>query len=472
MLALPVEVDQLAGLSLAGCPRLPVPVTLPRQGLILGDGTFPGTSRPVALSSDARARHLHLIGPTGVGKTTLLLNLIVQDLKAGHGLTVLDPKGDLITDVLARVPEVRRDDVIVVDPSDPETVVGFNPLTPLGGSLQTQVENVMGTIMSLWQSSWGPRTDDLLRAAMMTVARHPELTLVELGAVLSDPSWRQRLTRGIDDPVGLSAFWSWFESLSPAERTAMVAAPLNKLRALTIRPGLRRTLGQSEPGLNFRQVLDHGRVVLINLSPGNLGEQASALVGSLVLAQLWQATTSRADQSARSRRLHVAYLDEFQRFTHLTTDLGTALAEARSYGLGFVLAHQHLAQLPKPTRSAVLANTRSRIVFQTNREDSQILARELGSQIEPADLMSLGPFEVVASLYAAGRVQPPTTLRTRPEPQAVRSAPQMRSVSLARYGRPVCEIDAEITARHRPEPAPSQVIGQRRRPQRNEGDSK
>ncbi len=447
LIGIPVEAEQIPGLLLGGCRRLAASPQIPTQGVVLGLSTFPGSERPIALDTQAQLRHLHSVGPTGVGKSTLLLNSIIQNLQRGVGVTVLDPKGDLIADVLERIPKHRLHDVIVLDASDDEAPVGLNPLRTAAGNGEVIVENLVGLMHSLWKFSWGPRTDDILRAALLTLVTKPGMSLVEVPALLLQDSFRQSFVGTLDDPVGLESFWGWYEGLSNAERATVVAAPLNKLRAFTMRPRIRRIIGQSSPALDFTEVLADGRIVLINLASGLLGEDAASLLGALVVAELWHATTARAALPPSERRLHVAYLDEFQHFLHLPTPVATVLAEARGLGLGLVLAHQHLHQLPTDIREGVLANARSRVVFQAAASDAHALAKELGGTLTAEDLQGLGGFEIVASVFAGGQVTPPCTARTLPAPPLCSDATAIRARSRCLYGRAAAEIDAEIAAR-------------------------
>ena len=306
LIGIPVEAEQIPGLILGGCRQLAASPLIPTRGVVLALSTFPGSERPIALDVQAQLRHLHAIGPTGVGKSTLLLNLIVQDLKLGRGVTVLDPKGDLVADILERIPQGRERDVIVLDASDDVRPVGINPIRSTSGNgSEIMVENLVGLMHSLWKFSWGPRTDDILRAALMTLALKPGMTLVEVPPLLLEDSFRQRFIGNLDDPVGLESFWGWYHGLSDAERATVVAAPLNKLRAFTMRPRMRRILGQSNPKLDMAEVLAAGKILLVNLASGLLGEDAAALLGALVVAELWHATTARAALPADRRRLHL-----------------------------------------------------------------------------------------------------------------------------------------------------------------------
>ncbi len=445
----PVGAVAVPGLALGGCRLVPASPLVPSTGMVLADATFPGDARPLALSTEGQLRHLHVLGPTGTGKSTLLVNLITQAVATGHSVVALDPKGDTIQAVLERVPDWRRDDVIVLDPADTTgRLVGLNPMQSVDEDhAEVVVENLVGLFKSLYRHSWGPRLDDILRAALLTLAGTKGTTLCEVPLILTDPSYRRRLVGRLDDPVGLESFWGWYESISDAERQAAVGPVLNKVRAFTMRPRVRSIIGQSRPKLSLRDVLEHRKVLLVSLASGLLGDEASALMGALVVSELWNATLARAALPVDRRTPVMGVLDEWQHFLHLPTPMATVLAEARGLGLGLVLAHQELGQVPEDVRRAVLANARSRVIFQLPAADASLVARELGGVLTADDLQGLGGFEVALQLYAGGNTQPVATGRTRPLGEPTSSAAAIRELSRQRYGIDRAEVERQIRDR-------------------------
>ncbi len=416
---------------------------IPRRGRVVGIGTWPGAQRPVAISASDSLRHLHVLGPTGVGKSTLLLNLIVQDMYAGRGVVVIEPKGDLIGDVLERVPEQRLDDVVLLDPTDKQPV-GLNPLAAAGRSAELVADQLLAVFHGLYAAHWGPRTQDILHAGLLTLALSPPATLVGLPLLLTDPAFRRRVVGRIGDPIALGPFWAGFEAWSEAERTAAIAPVMNKLRPF-LRPQLRGVIGQAQPGLDVRQVFTERKILLVNLAKGQLGPEAAALLGSLFVAALWQAILERSVVEPRRRHPVTVFIDEFQDYLHLPTDLSEALAAARGLGVGLHLAHQHLHQLEPGLRSAVLANARSRVCFQLGSEDARLLATGT-NRLEAEDFRSLGQFEIYAALVAGGVVQPWCSARTDAPGRPTNQADAVRAASRQRYGTPRAQVEVEMQA--------------------------
>jgi hypothetical protein len=447
LIAWPMEGPQIPGLA------------RPRA---IGEATFSGAERPIALPPREALHHLHVVGPTGTGKSTLLANLILQDVSAGRGVVVIDPKGDLARDVADRISTDHIDRVVLLDPTDEERPLGLNLLAGAHVAPELVTDQVIAIFHQMYSAFWGPRTQDVLHASLLTLAAEPGLTLCELPVLLTNDAFRRRLVARVDDTIALGPFWSAFERMKPGERGQAIGPVQNKLRPLLLRRRVRNVIGQAEPSFTMAEVLSEPKVLLVSLAKGLLGPEAAALLGSLVIAQLWQAVQGRAGLAASARRPAFIYADEFQEYTALPTDIADVLAQARGLGAGMVLAHQHLGQLPNDLKSAVLANARSRVVFQAAADDAGVLARQLGGAITPADLQDLGAFEVYASLYAAGRVRSPISARTLPMPEPLGSLAKVRDASRTRYGRNRAAVEAAILARQQFE-APNGSIGRSRR---------
>lgn len=421
---------------------LPVPDRVPRQGRILAHD--PLDHRPIALGPVDSRQHVWVLGPTGTGKSTLLLNLIVQDLAAGRTVVVLEPKGDLIADVLARVPATRRDDVVLLDPSDAQPV-GVNPLAT-NAPPDLIADQLLTIFHRLNPDSWGPRLSEVLHTALLTLARTPGMSLPALPPLLTNDGFRRRLLAQVDDPLGVSPIWAAFERLSDEARAQAVASVLNKVRALTARPALRGVLGQATPRFVLSDLFSSQRpVLLINLAKGVVGPDSARLLGTLLLNQLWQAALGRTAIPAARRHLVSVFVDELQDYSALPGDLGDMLAQARGLGVGFTLANQHLDQLPPSLRSGALANARTRVVFQTAAEDAGMLTRG-HRELAPEDLLRLGPHEVYLRLSVGAEVTPYLSGRTLPPPPPSGEPAELRAHSRQRYGVNRVETDAALQA--------------------------
>ena len=461
LVALPVDGVSLPGLNLGGTRQLAASSRISRTGRVVADSSLPGPLRPLALSELDSMVHLHLIGRTGSGKSTLILNLVLQDLEAGRTVIVIDPKADLIDSIIRRIPSNRRDDVVILDPTDDDFPVGINLLAGGVEARELVAEQVLGTFHSLYQSSWGPRTADILRSALLTIVGVPGMTLAEVPLILSDAAFRRELVGRLDDPIGLEPFWAGFEQMSDSERAAATGPVLNKLRSVLVRPRLRNVLGQASPRLDFDQLLADGGILLVPLNKGLLGEDAASLLGALLISRLWQAVQRRAQVAPDDRRPIFCYVDEFQDFVALPTPIPDLLAQARSLRFSLTLAHQNLSQLGRDVQEAVLANARSRVIWQPSAADATRLAKEV-APLTAADLQGLGPHQVVVTLAAGGSDAPPATGRTRPEPLAISGGQEIRERSRQHFGRPRAEVEAEMRRRHE-RPAASGPVGRKRR---------
>ncbi|WBB93390.1 DUF87 domain-containing protein [Verrucosispora sp. WMMC514] len=447
------------GLDRARAKSMPAPVAVPGGGRgrkVLGDAEVGGHA--VAVSVPDARYHTHLVGQTGSGKTTLLVSLIVDDIRAGRGTVVLDPHGDLVLDVLDRIPATVADRVVLFDPAQPNPPA-MNPLE--GDDHDLVVDNLVSIFGSIFSKAWGPRMDDVMRVSCLTLLRHANVTLQHIPPLLTSAQFRSAMTVDLDDPDGLHGFWQWYDDLSPALRSQIIGPVLARLRAFLLRDFVRTTMRFPRSSFDMSTILDGG-VLLVRIPKGELGEDTSRLLGSLILARVWQAATARASIPAERRRDCAIYLDEAQNFLTLAASLDTMLAEARKYRLAMTLAHQDLAQFPRELLAAVSANARNKIYFSVAPEDARVLARHTLPELDEHDLAHLNAYTAVGRLVVDGRQTPAFTLRTRPPLPVIGEATAIRQqVATAMPAQDPSAIDA-LVKRHSQRPD-----DRRRRPARN-----
>jgi len=411
-----------------------------------------GRQTPARISPADARHHIHVLGPTGVGKSTLLLNLALDDIEAGRGVAVVDPKGDLVSTLLERIPRAHWDRVLLIDPSLREQPVGLNVLECDDPELHEVACDQLVTIFrKAYERFWGPRTDDILRAAVLTLLLRPGSSLCEVPLLLLQPEARKVFTSDLRDPIGLGPFWNEYEQMAEGQRLQMVGPVLNKLRSVLLRRTVRNIMGQPRSTIDLASCMDHGGILLVSLAKGLLGEETSRLLGAFLVARIWQTAMARAARPQSLRSDFSLYLDEFQNYLHLPQSLEDVLVEARGYRLGLVLANQHLGQLASATREALAANARTRVVFQCGQEDARYLAREFSPWLGDLQLLNLQPHQVAVRQFRDGRTERPFTGITRPEPPSLGAAhaAALTAAALTRCGRARADVESEIEQRLR-----------------------
>lgn len=398
--------------------------------------------KKLSISPRDSLEHTHLIGPTGSGKSTAMGHLILSDIKAGRSVLVLDPKNDLVTDILARIPEGRADDVVVIDPSSPAPV-GFNPLAFQNyGNKALIADAILSVLREIWADSWGVRIQDILSASLLTLTEIDGASLLWLQPLLTDENFRRKIVSGVKDKVALLPFWAQFEALSELQRRQQIEPVLNKLRQFTLRPGLRNVLGQAHPKFSLMDLFTQRKIVLVPLNKGVTGGESSRLLGSLIVGLTWTLALSRANLSPEQRHIVSVYIDELQDYLSLPTDLSDALAQARGLGVGMTLAHQYRDQLPPEVRAGVDANCRNKISFGLNSKDAKDMAA-MAPELSAEDFMMLPRYQVYTSFQSGGKSTGWVMGRTLPPPPALRDPAVLYARSMGTYGTPAEEIEEE-----------------------------
>lgn len=423
---LPLDPDA-PGIARAGARAVMPPASIPTPGT--DSGVKPlgradtGQPRPVGVRTADARHHLHVVGATGCGKSTLLAQLILADAEAGRGAVVIDPKGDLVTELLARLPESVADKLVVLDPDDHRAPPRMNVLDTGGTLVDMVVDNITGIFRRIFPAFWGPRTDDVMRAACLTLLRAapagPPVTLADVPRLLDEEVYRRRTVArlGAQEKV-LRGFWAWYEQLSDPARAAVTGPLMNKLRAFLLRSFVQQTVASGASTFDLSAALDGG-IVLARLPKGVLGEETVRLLGSFVVAKTWQAAAARAHTRESARRDAALVIDECHNFLTLAYPLEDMLAEARGYRLSLTLAHQHLAQLTPDLREGISANARNKVYFTASPEDARALQQHTRPTLTEHDLAHLGCYQAAARLLVHGAETTAFTLTTQPLPPAV-----------------------------------------------------
>ncbi len=434
----------------------------------------PGDTRLVGVAAKDALLHTVAFGPTNSGKSTVALASILADITAARPVAVLDPKRQLIDDILGRIPKDRLNDVVILDVSQ-DRPIGFNPLDVTGRDPDVVVDGIMSVFGSLFREGFGPRTLDIFSGTLRSLARAAKVsgvpaTLADIPRLLNDAGYRRSVLAHLPEDEGLAEFWAWYDSQSPAARHAAVSAPLNKLRQLLLRPALMRMLDQRETKFRLRDIWRDNAIVLVPLNEALIGAGTAEMLGSLIVADLWQAIQERAAEPRPERRPGFVYVDEAPRFLHLPTSIADALALSRSMGVGWFLAAQFGRQFPKEVRSAIDMNARSKIVFGTEYDDAAHFAR--GSKdLTTEDFTSLGRFQAYANLVADGQPSGWSLVETLPPAKVTILPERVIARSQARWA-PQAHVVAVVPseAAHPPPTAPAgpnatgqPAVGRRRR---------
>ncbi len=432
------------------------PTEMPAEGTLLGTNAHRGVESPVYVTELDRMRHFYIIGQTGTGKSVFMKNLIIQDILAGAGVCMIDPHGTDIEDVLAAVPKEREKDVIYFDPSQMEQVVGLNMLE-YDKNKPEQKTFVVNELFSIFQKlyganpeSMGPMFEQYFRNATLLVMDHPESgnTLMDISRVMSDASYRRMKLEHATNPV-VTQFWREIATKAGGEASLENIVPyiVSKFDVFTANDYIRPIIGQQESTFNFRDVMDTRKILLVNLSKGRLGEINANLIGMIVVGKILMAALSRVDSPGMNLPPFFLHIDEFQNVS--TPSISAILSEARKYKLGLVVAHQFIAQLDEKIRDAVFGNVGSMAVFRVGPEDAQFLEHQLGTVFAANEIMNIPNYQAYMRILANGVPTPPFSMNTLPPPEVESSrVPQLIANSLARYGRPRGEVEAEIQARY------------------------
>ncbi|OKJ97412.1 type IV secretory system conjugative DNA transfer family protein [Amycolatopsis sp. CB00013] len=469
LLGWPLGSVEVAGRAtqLAPPPRSVVaePETAEPAGRVLGVSLHPADHGSLVRMPLATSLHnLQVVGPTGSGKSTALAQMVLSDAEAGHGVLVLEPRGDLVTEIIERLPKHRRGHLVIIDPSAGDQV-GVNPLVGPLHQAEQRADELAGLLRSLYGSAIGPRSGDVIFHAALTAARLPDGSLADIPILLSNPSFRRSALAKVSDPVVLGPWWAWFDSLSAGEAQQVVAPVRNKLAAFLARRSLRHLVAQPEPKFSFDDLFLRGpRIVLVNANRGLMGPEASRLLGMLILQSAWMAAQRRATLPVAARFPVSLVVDEFQDYVG-ALDMGEILSQCRGLGVSFTAAHQHLGQLSPQLQAAVTANARSRLAFRPSDDDARALATVFGSPVTPDDVLRLGAFQACVRLLIDSAMTPPFAVKTLPLGPATNDAAKLRHMSRDRYAADGDALDEALVRRwYGGGSGPAAPVATRRRP--------
>ncbi|HYC44852.1 MAG TPA: hypothetical protein VED01_05135 [Burkholderiales bacterium] len=369
--------------------------------------------RPFGIKQPDRLFHTYIIGKTGTGKTSLIETLAVQDMQAGRGLAVIDPHGDLAERLAAHVPRERRSELVYLDAPHVRQPYGYNPLRGVAmGHIPLAASGLLEAFKKLWPEAWGVRMEHVLRNALYALLESGDASLPDVLRMVSEPAFRGKVLKRVTNEQ-VRAFWTKeFPQYMTRYRQESIAPIQNKVGAFLADPRLHRLFTRAPIDLRFRRVMDEGLILVMNLAKGRLGEDSAKLLGALAVTTLALAAFSRADSPEATRRPFFIYVDEFQEFT--TVSVANMVSEIRKYGVGLILAHQHLYQLAPEVRHAVLGNVGTLISFRLGPEDALVTGREFEPVFSPQDLTNLANHDIYLKLMIDGSPSRPfsaTTIR-------------------------------------------------------------
>lgn len=438
--------------------RAPAPVQIPDSGLYLGKSTYRGFTKPVYMTEDDRRRHMYIIGKTGVGKSELLKQMILQDINEGKGLGVVDPHGDLIEDILKMIPPNRAEDVILFDPSDTDRPMGLNML-----EAQTEqekhyiVSSIVGLMYKLYDPNKtgiiGPRFEHAIRNAMLTVMSEPGSTFIEVVRALTDANFVQELLPKVQDPIVRRYWTDQIAQTNDFHKSETLDYIVSKFGRFVTNKMMRNIIGQSHSAFDFRKVMDEGKILLVNLSKGKIGEENASFLGLVLVPKILVAAMSRQDMPQENRRDFYLYVDEFQNFA--TPDFAQILSEARKYRLNLIVANQFIGQMDEEVKNAIFGNVGTIMAFRVGVTDANYLQHEFQPIFTEADLINVDVFNAYVKTIVGNEPVTPFSVDTTKDiskekaKENPRVAELIKELSRLKYGKDVHALETQIAERAR-----------------------
>lgn len=434
------------------------PSELPKAGTLIGESLFKGDKKPVYVTEDDRRRHVYIIGQTGTGKSTLITNMVIDDINSGKGVAIVDPHGDLIEKILAQIPKNRIDDVIVFDPGDIMKPLGMNMLEYDFNMPEQKtfiVNELLGILHKLFPESgeaMGPMFEQYFKNSLLLLmedALNEPATLMEVARLFTDAEFRKRKLARIKNPVVID-FWEKEASKVSGEASLANMTPYitSKFNNFTANDYVRPIIGQVQSAFNFRNIMDERKILLVNLSKGRIGDLNANLLGMIIVGKILMAALSRVNIPQEQRKDFNLYIDEFQNFT--TDSIATILSEARKYKLNLTIAHQFIAQLTEKIRDAVFGNVGSIVTFRVGAQDAEFLIKQFEPVFSQNDLVNIDNFNAYAKILINGQTAKPFNIKTIPAAKGSEElANKLKEFSRFKYGRDRNEVEDEILKRLR-----------------------
>ena len=413
--------------------------------IFFGETNFRGDKKKFGIKFDDRRRHVYVIGKTGMGKTELLKNMAIQDIRNGNGIGFIDPHGEASEELLSFIPEERLNDVIYFNPSDIGKPIAFNIMEDVDPEFRHLIAGgLMGVFKKIWPDVWSSRMEYILNNAVLALLEVKGSTLLGINRLLSDPEWRKEIIDQVNDPV-VKAFWTKeFSRYSQRYETEATAAIQNKIGQFISSPLIRNIVGQNKSTIDIRRIMDEKKILIVNLSKGRIGEDSSRLLGALLVTKLQLSAMSRVDISESERNDFALYIDEFQNFS--TDSFANILSEARKYRLSLILAHQYIGQMEEKVRDAVFGNVGTMITFRVGAEDGEFLEKEFSPEFYSTDLVNLSKQNIYVKLMIDGLTSRPFSAETLPPAISEKSyEEEIIKLSRDKYGKDKEDIEVEIS---------------------------
>lgn len=433
--------------------KAPAPIDTPAEGLYIGDNIYRGVTKKIYMSASDRQRHFYIVGQTGVGKSWLLADMALQDIKAGKGVCFIDPH-DTFESILERIPPERVDDVIYFDPSQTDRPMGFNVMEC---NREDQKDFVTSSIINLMYKLYdpyktgivGPRFEHAIRNIMLTVMTEPGATFIEIVRALTDPSYVQELLPKLRDPM-VKRYWTdQIAQTNDFHKSEVLDYIVSKFGRFITNTMMRNIIGQSTSAFDFRTAMDEGKILIINLAKGSIGEENSAFLGLILIPKILIAAMSRQDIPEEKRRDFYLYVDEFQNFA--TQDFAVILSEARKYHLNLTVANQFISQMDEEVKNAVFGNVGTISSFRLGISDAGFLAKQFQPEFNEHDLLNLGTGEIYMKTLVNGVPKPPFSVKVaaseKIKPGNPKMAEMIKRLSSLKYGKPRAIVEAEIAKR-------------------------